>query len=536
MHPISCQWPAFNYTAHGEMENVFVIDAMLNFYDGYLVFGNGILCHPDSVVNYTRCFAAKCNTNGDLVWWQRYDNEEIDVSEQWFNIAQGNRGGMIQNHEGQILSTFSTGVSGDEFNSESRDYLVELNISGEIIGQHLIDSSLAGYSFHGIIEDFSDSTYLAHGWFQDSSDVVNNFEPDAFMLKTDSLGNHIWQSTYTNTFSTYDVVKAVDGGFWLCAQTPSLGDCSDGFFQNSDLVLIKTDEFGNEEDRLQIGGECGKEVATVYEYEEDKVVLVGRLTNDENAPDAMYAGFYYSTLIEQQPNEILIETAVRKEYWPTNNGDFVDLHVIPNIGYLIVCNNQLTTAQGSGPDWRWMGGLLMLDANRDSLWFRKYSYYNNFPESNTQLPARHYLLDSKPTPDGGFICCGYIDQQASDPNPYLLTPWLFKVDSLGCLEPGCQDVGVSEIVIGLQNTMCVFPNPATDMANITFSLPAGFHEVNTELVVINIQGQEVSRQSLSPTAFIAPVQMDVSHLASGVYTVHWVSGTTWYDSVKLVKE
>jgi len=32
------------------------------------------------------------------------------------------------------------------------------------------------------------------------------------------------------------------------------------------------------------------------------------------------------------------------------------------------------------------------------------------------------------------------------------------------------------------------------------------------------------------------VQVDVSNLASGVYTVHWVDGAKWYDSVKLVKQ
>jgi Secretion system C-terminal sorting domain len=537
-HPISCQWPAFNYTANGEMENVFFVNTLPDFYDGYLLFGNGVLCHPDSVVNNTRCFAAKCNTNGDLVWWQRYDNEEIDMSEQWFNVARGNRGGMIQNHESDIVSTFSTFISGDEFNSESKDYLVTLNSDGEIIERHLIDSSFAGYSFFGLIEDLSDSTYVAHGWYMDSLDVINNNEPDAFLLKLDSLGNHIWQMEYSDTYGTYDVIKAMDGGFWVCANTPGFEDCSDGFFQNNDFILIKTDEFGIEEDRITFGGSCSNEIATIYEYEEDKVILAGRLTNEENDPDAMFAGYYYSTLIEQQPNEVLVETTARKEYLPTYNGDFVDLHVKPNVGYLIVCDNQLTTAQGSGPEWRWMGGLLMLDANRDSLWFRKYSYYNNFPGTGLDYPARHYLLDSKPTPDGGFVCSGYIDQRISDPNPYLLTPWIFKVDSLGCVEPGCQDVGVSEIVIGMQNVMSVYPNPASSFANITFNLPADFSpSKDSELIILDMQGREIMRQGNLMLSQKNPmVTLDFSIFSSGIYTAHWILGTAWLDSVKISKE
>ena len=539
-HPVSCQWPAYNYQAHGFFENVFVNDDAFNYYDGYLVFGNGVLCHPDSVDNYTRCFSAKTNSNGDMVWWNRYDDATTDENEQWFNYYNGTTGGMIENHNGSLMSIFTTFVGGNEFNGDTRNYLVQLNSDAEIVEQHLVDSSLAGYSFHGLIEDLTDSSYVTYGWHMDSLDVINNTEPDAFLLKMDSLGNHIWQSSYTGTFGTYPggVVKAQDGGFWVCANTPGFEDCSDGFFQNSDLVLIKTDEFGNEVGRLVMGGSCGKEVATVYEYEEDKLILAGRLTNEINDPDGMFAGFYYTTLIEQLSNDILIETTVKKEYLPTYNGDFVDLHVIPNTGYLIVCDNQLTTAQGSGPDWRWMGGLLMLDMNRDSLWFRKYSYYNNFPETNTTLPARHYLLDSKPTPDGGFVCSGFIDQQNSDPNPFLLTPWIFKVDSMGCIEPGCQYVNVEEIVVGLENTISVFPNPARDQVKLNFTFPENYVPNNqNEIVIIDMQGREVLRENIFLLATSSnTIEINISSLSSGMYTLHWLSNNAWLDSSKIVVE
>ncbi len=539
-HPVSCQWPAFNYTAHGQFENVFVIDTIPNFYDGYLAFGNGVLCHPDSVGNYTRCFAAKCNIDGDLNWWLRYDEEQLDESEQWYNVSPGNRGGAIQNHRKSITSIFTTFVSGDENNVESRNYLVNVDINGGISEQFLIDSSLASYSFLGLVEDFTDSTFIAYGWYQDSVDVINNNEPDAFLLKLDSLGNHLWQREYANTYTTFNATKAMDGGYWVCANTPSLGYCSDGFFQNTDLVLIKTDEFGTEEDLMVLGGSCGNEIATVHEYEEDKVVLVGRLTNEENTPNGMYAGYYYSTLIEQLSNDDLVVTTSPKEYLPAFNGHFVDLHIIPNSGYLIVCDNQLSPLQGSGEQWRWMGGLLRLNMERDSMWFRKYSYYNNFPESSTQFPARHFLLDSKPTPDGGFVCCGYIDQQGADPNPYLLTPWLFKVDSLGCLEPGCQEVGVTEIVIGLQNAMSVYPNPVVDVctlqwnAELASKVQSNFTE--SQIIIIDAMGREVQRQPVNNFGSQFQMQIDMSSFPSGLYQAHWVSGGSWLDSVQIIKQ
>jgi len=535
-HPVSCQWPAYNYQAHGFFENVFVVDISPNFYDGYISFGRGNLCNPDSCVDYSRNFSAKCNENGDLMWWNRYDNPEFDLGEDWFgNYA--NRGGMVMNNNGEIVSMFSTKQELGQLDSV-RNYIVKIDPFGDLIEQHLVDSSFARYSFSGLIEDLSDSTYVAHGWYMDSLDVINNNEPDAFLLKLDSLGNHIWQKEYSDTYGTYDVIKAMDGGFWLCANTPGFEDCSDGFFQNNDFILIKTDEFGIEENRITFGGSCSNEIAAIYEYEYDKVILAGRLTNEENDPDAMFAGYYYSTLIEQQPNEVLVETTARKEYLPTYNGDFVDLHVIPNVGYLIVCDNQLTTAQGSGPEWRWMGGMLMLDANRDSLWFRKYSYYNNFPGTGLDYPARHYLLDSKPTPDGGFVCSGYIDQRISDPNPYLLTPWIFKVDSMGCLEPGCQYVNVEEIVVGLENTITVFPNPTHDQVKLNFTFPENYFPNNqNEIVIIDMQGRAVLRMNIFLFANSSnTVEINISSLSSGMYTLHWLSNNAWLDSSKIVVE
>jgi len=97
-------------------------------------------------------------------------------------------------------------------------------------------------------------------------------------------------------------------------------------------------------------------------------------------------------------------------------------------------------------------------------------------------------------------------------------------------------VDVSEIVIGLENAMNVYPNPVSDIVNIEFNLPPSVYGMNAELVVINMQGQEVVRQPLSPSSYASPVQIDVSSLIRGVYIVHWVDESRWYDSVKLVVE
>ena len=269
---------------------------------------------------------------------------------------------MVSNYDNKIISMFTTGDA-----NIYKNHLIKMDDSGEIVEQHLVDSTFDYFGFFGLIEDMTDSTYIAFGKYIDSLGIVNNNEPKAFLLKLDSLGNHIWLKSYSNTLLTISAVKAMDGGFWVCGSTSPQEYCSDGWFLNNDLFLIKTDAFGNEEGRIVFGGSCGNEFASVNEYKQDKVVLVGRLTNTENGPDDMYNGFYYSTLIEQQSNEMLLETTPMKKYLNAYNGNFVDLHYLPNDGYLIVCDNQISPQQGAGTEivYRWKGCLMKLDMNRD---------------------------------------------------------------------------------------------------------------------------------------------------------------------------
>lgn len=94
----------------------------------------------------------------------------------------------------------------------------------------------------------------------------------------------------------------------------------------------------------------------------------------------------------------------------------------------------------------------------DSLWSRYYNYFDGF---NSE--PRPY--DIKETPDGCFVIVGETKPLIS-PFEQLQRAWIMKVDSFGCLVPGCH------IIDGLkepeQNPIEVklYPNPASDFLNI----------------------------------------------------------------------
>ena len=142
------------------------------------------------------------------------------------------------------------------------------------------------------------------------------------------------------------------------------------------------------------------------------------------------------------------------------------------------------------------------------------------------------------TSDGGVVCCGEVQQGTYDPTPFLMTPWVFKTDSLGCIEPGCQFVHVEEITIGLEQSMSVFPNPANDRATVRFDLPPDFSiPDHSQWVMIDLQGREIMREDLSRSAIQSgDIPLDLSSIAPGIYQIHWIMDSVWLDSVKVVVE
>jgi hypothetical protein len=535
-HPVSCQWAPYNYLAQGYLENIFVVDTNPNFYDGYLCFGLGILCNPDSADNYRRLFSCKTNTAGELMFWNRYDNDSIDLNENWFFYYSPSHGGMCQNNNNEIVSIYSTSIGFGEVSGEI-NYLVGLNDFGDLIWKYLIDASADRFGFSQIIQNSNDSTYMSVGWFQDSVAVLTNQTAVGSLMKIDQQGNMQWHTEYDDVLSILKITEAADGGYWLIGSTPILGDCGDGWYKNYDIVILKIDNGGNENGRMVLGGQCGREVAQIFEMSDGKIMLTGRVTTQDYFPQyGTYFGYSFSTIIEQGQNGNIVELGPQKQYLQTFEGIFNLTLESNDNGYFIVEDNYIEVPNDQFTFYKRVGTILKINSERDSIWSHHYSYYDSPPPIPSIQPAEHYISDAKCTVDGGVVCCGYVTQGYYDPNPNLQTPWIFKVDSMGCLEPGCQYVNIEEIVIGLENTVSVFPNPASDIVNLTFTFPENFVPNNqNELVIIDMQGREVLRQSISLFASQNnQIQINISSLSSGVYTLHWISNNAWLDSTKLV--
>ncbi len=242
----------------------------------------------------------------------------------------------------------------------------------------------------------------------------------------------------------------------------------------------------------------------------------------------------YRSLDGQEPNKAFVVkyTTDGTESWstdivasdsPLRSCGLSDGFQLPD-GSLVVCGTiRNTTTPGL-----WDNGMLhKLDANGNVLWSRYYAHYTGLP-----VGYDHIFNAVQPTSDGGFILTGEAQGQ-SPPNRSRL--WLVKLDSLGCLVPGCNTVGVEEFESELQGALRISPNPANELVSVDLALPEGYRlDGAVQAIVVDAQGKEVLQLPLSTNTMHLRGIADVQSMPSGLYYVHLRDARKWLAGGKVV--
>jgi hypothetical protein len=156
------------------------------------------------------------------------------------------------------------------------------------------------------------------------------------------------------------------------------------------------------------------------------------------------------------------------------------------------------------PNEAFDGYLVKFSPNGDSIWSRRINNYEGRTEQ---------FFNIANASDGGYYLTGYSWVQGDNSSK----AWIVKVDSFGCLVPGCEKtVSVDDIKSGKEKAFSFFPNPVYNK----FYLLSRIQERDLfQLKIYNLQGLLVQKYNFKPNAG-AQYQVDLNEkLISGHYVI-----------------
>uniref|UniRef100_A0A7V0Z449 T9SS type A sorting domain-containing protein n=1 Tax=candidate division WOR-3 bacterium TaxID=2052148 RepID=A0A7V0Z449_UNCW3 len=176
-------------------------------------------------------YLLRANSNGNLVWTQTFGGSRDD---RGYSALKTFDGGYIV-----IGYTTSFGAGGDDA------YLVKTDSGGNMVWQQAIGSNLSDRAY--AIRQTQDHGYIFCGASNAQSGFLTR---DAWLVRTDSLGNKLWEKFYggSGDESANALYLTSDGGYILVGATTSIGAGS------YDLYIIKTDASGTLQWEKTYGG------------------------------------------------------------------------------------------------------------------------------------------------------------------------------------------------------------------------------------------------------------------------------------------
>ena len=394
-----------------------------------------------------------------------------------------------------------TGVIIDQDSTTTRYnrdiYLLKLNNIGDTIWTKRLGFGIGTLSNPDFEVGFDviytqDNGYAITGY---SSNFVGG-NVQVCLIKTDSLGNLLWQKSYGGggTENAYSLIQTPDKGFLLAGYTYSYGN------GDRDGYLIKTDSLGNFQWQKTYGGAGNDGLSGLCKTVDGNYLLSGWTKTNFNL---LYQSKLWFIKVDNNGNQIWNKTF---------GGDYG----IAEVDRLIQLQDSTCVGIGGISDSSGIpiSGLIMkISLNGDSIWAREYKrattqadYFNGFAATN----------------DGGFIIAGQVPGQATPSGTQ--DGWLVKVDCLGAdsithyFGNSCYSgsvTGIKEIVIDYDypNLMDNYPNPFDEITVLPYYLPDKV--IAGEIIITDITGRIVQKYNLQNGS--KNIVFNSSELGNGIY-------------------
>jgi len=349
-------------------------------------------------------------------------------------------------------------------------------------------------------------------------EIVTQNRTNAVLYKTDSLGNLKWEKTYNITGyngdrwdKAWNVTETPDKGYLLGCYTYDVQSMG-SYHGSGDGVVIKTDSMGNLQWTKNVGGPEMDGGVTTRVCQDGNYLIA----TEYSCFTADYNDHYRGKLRLMKVNpagSVIWDRQYEPEIISISAMKIIELAD----GAIVVGgtkHHRVSFYQGYFDSY-----LFKVNSNGDSIWYREYA-----KSTDTIQLTWNRLYNFEQTPDGGFVACGELIESTIIPQSI----WVFKTDSFGCLQPGCQNqVGVQEIGKSI-TALTVYPNPATIQATITYPVLTS----QGQLQVYNTLGQMVYEEALAKNN--AQTVLDTKIYEKGLYKVVVREGGEIIGQVSLV--
>lgn len=176
-------------------------------------------------------------------------------------------------------------------------------------------------------------------------------------------------------------------------------------------------------------------------------------------------------------------------------------------GHLSNFDFRFDDSRNSDEEFRTTGMLAKVSNEGDSLWMREYTIVD-------YAPVDHFIRAMEKTDDGGYVMYGHtkfhntLDVRTGDSGAEA---WILKVDTHGCLVPGCHiktSTSENELLLNVK----VYPNPVSNQLYIWHSGGNRKYKLvdNSGVLVYKFEKKSVQETII----------LNVSHLHSGLYYLH----------------
>jgi tetratricopeptide (TPR) repeat protein len=250
---------------------------------GYIIAGDTVVSYgsnwtvpyiPDVSASWQDAWLIKTDSAGNKLWDKTFGGSENDRA---FSVQQTSDGGYIVTG-----STESYGAG------ESDAWLIKTDANGNKVWDRTFGGSLSDRA--SSVQHTSDGGYIVTG----STESYGAGESDAWLIKTDANGNKVWDRTFgrSNNESASSVQQTSDGGYIIAG---SIDESS----RDTNAWLIKTDSSGN---KLwdKTFGESGSDGAS--SRMDDSSYEMDEWTRDNYLIEILGANFDSANAIRQTSN------------------------------------------------------------------------------------------------------------------------------------------------------------------------------------------------------------------------------------------